>query len=237
MTPTASALLSDVHRRKQPQKLTYLQTYRCARAHIKTHTLTHVHTLSCRFWSYCQWVHFFTSHRLATRRANFFLFFYSLVVKWMFKSSLLLYIHTADCVGRKIGFGFIYFYEGTRSMKSECFWRLCIMICKTVLLDFVSSIKYKIIQLHRFGSWVLLPSSGEKDTVDINPVMPRHRASLRYSGHKPCHAPSQSQPQTWRSGLVRRTQLPRRCNFIILHSRRRTKSKRAVLQVIAWNLF
>jgi hypothetical protein len=35
-------------------------------------------------------------------------------------------------------------------------------MCKIVLLDFVRRQNYKIIKLQRFGSWILLPSSGKK---------------------------------------------------------------------------
>jgi hypothetical protein len=35
-------------------------------------------------------------------------------------------------------------------------------ICKIVFLDFVHRLNYKIIKLQRFGSWILLPSSGKK---------------------------------------------------------------------------
>jgi hypothetical protein len=35
------------------------------------------------------------------------------------------------------------------------------MICKIVLLDLVQRLNYKI-KLQRFGSWILLPSSGKK---------------------------------------------------------------------------
>jgi hypothetical protein len=37
-----------------------------------------------------------------------------------------------------------------------------IVIYKIVLLDFVHSLNYKIIKVQRFGSWILLPSSGKK---------------------------------------------------------------------------
>jgi hypothetical protein len=37
-----------------------------------------------------------------------------------------------------------------------------ILMCKIILLDFVYRLNYKIMQLQRFGSWILLPSSGKK---------------------------------------------------------------------------
>jgi hypothetical protein len=34
--------------------------------------------------------------------------------------------------------------------------------CKIVLFNFVHRLNYNIIKLQRFGSWILLPSSGKK---------------------------------------------------------------------------
>jgi hypothetical protein len=39
--------------------------------------------------------------------------------------------------------------------------RWCVIICKIVLLEFAHRVNYKIIKL-RFGSCILLPSSGRK---------------------------------------------------------------------------
>jgi hypothetical protein len=41
-------------------------------------------------------------------------------------------------------------------------WRFLTMVRKTVLLESVRRLNYKIIKLHRFGSWFLLPFSGRK---------------------------------------------------------------------------
>jgi hypothetical protein len=35
-------------------------------------------------------------------------------------------------------------------------------MCKTVLLDYVHRLNYKILKLQRFERWILLPSSGKK---------------------------------------------------------------------------
>jgi hypothetical protein len=81
--------------------------------------------------------------------------------------------------------------------KSEDFWRWCVIICKTVLLGFVHRLNYKIIKLQRFGSWILLPSSGKKwgkRTESLSVGLPGW-ASLRLG---PC------------------LQLPGRCLFITL---------------------
>jgi hypothetical protein len=42
-------------------------------------------------------------------------------------------------------------------------------ICKIVLLDFVHHLNNKI-KLQRFGSWIMLPSSGKKSEEDRNPI-------------------------------------------------------------------
>jgi hypothetical protein len=45
------------------------------------------------------------------------------------------------------------------------------VICKNVLLDFVHHLNYKIIKVQRFGSWIVLPSSGKKIVEeDIKPI-------------------------------------------------------------------
>jgi hypothetical protein len=44
----------------------------------------------------------------------------------------------------------------------EGFWRWCVIICKIVLLEFVHRQNFNVIKLERFGSWILLPSSGKK---------------------------------------------------------------------------
>jgi hypothetical protein len=40
------------------------------------------------------------------------------------------------------------------------------LISKVVLLDFVYRLKYKIIEIQRFGSRILFPSSGKKGEKD-----------------------------------------------------------------------
>jgi hypothetical protein len=50
----------------------------------------------------------------------------------------------------------------TCKSKSEAFRRLYGVKCKIVPLDFDHCLKYKVIKLQRFGSWILLLSSGKK---------------------------------------------------------------------------
>jgi hypothetical protein len=58
--------------------------------------------------------------------------------------------------------------------KFEVSWRWRLIICKTVLVDFVHRLNYEIIKL-RFQSWILLPSSdkeGRKKTESLSVAPP-----------------------------------------------------------------
>jgi hypothetical protein len=80
-------------------------------------------------------------------------------------------------------------------MKSEGFWRWCVIICKIVFLDFVHRLYFnKITTLRKLD---LLPSSGKKERTEILGVGPPGWASNR--------------PSTSRR---KKNQFPKRCNFI-----------------------